>query len=405
MTLTGRPSGGPPRTDTPMFKRLAFAFALLSSTATAALAFETQAQAAWVYDLTTQTVLMDKNADVPRPPASMSKLMTLNLLFEALRDGRYSKDTTFGVSEKAWRMGGSKMFVKPDDRPTVEELIHGIIINSGNDACVVVAEGMDGSEDEFAKTMTARAQALGMTHAHFANSSGWPDPAQVMSASDLGLLAVRLITEFPEYYPYFAMTTYSYKDRVPANSQNRNPLLKIEGGDWKADGLKTGHTEEAGYGLVGSAVQSGGRRIVFVIMGLPTDKARAEEAERIANWAFREFSMKTLAKAGTRIAEADVFLGDAPKVGLVPAQDIERLLPAAAVNGMTAEVVYKGPIMAPVTAGTPIAELVVHIPEMAEARIPLVAETDVPKGGFVKQLSTAAQVLIKRFLPADAAAS
>ena len=184
-----------------------------------------------------------------------------------------------------------------------------------------------------------------------------------------------------------------------------NPLLKIEGGDWKADGLKTGHTEEAGYGLVGSAVQSGGRRIVFVIMGLPTDKSRAEEAERIANWAFREFSMKTIAKAGTRIAEADVWLGDAAKVGLVPAQDIERLLPAAAVNGMTAEVVYKGPIMAPVTAGTPIAELVVHIPEMAEARIPLVAETDVPKGGFVKQLSTAAQVLIKRFLPADDAAS
>ncbi|MFZ0096856.1 MAG: D-alanyl-D-alanine carboxypeptidase family protein, partial [Gemmobacter sp.] len=192
-----------------MLRRFSLALALIL-TSTPVWSFETQATAAWVYDVTTGTVLMDKNAQTPIPPASMSKLMTLNMLFEALSEGRYNKDTTFAVSEKAWKMGGSKMFVKPDDRPTVDELIHGIIVNSGNDACVVVAEGMAGSEDEFARKMTARAQELGMTNSHFSNASGWPDPDHRMSAHDLGLLAVRLIEEFPEYYPYFALDEYNY---------------------------------------------------------------------------------------------------------------------------------------------------------------------------------------------------
>ena len=387
-----------------MLRRFSLVLGLLLGS-TPAWAFETQATAAWVYDVTTQTVLMDKNADTPIPPASMSKLMTLNMLFEALQDGRYAKDTTFPVSEKAWKMGGSKMFVKPDDRPTVDELIHGIIINSGNDACVVVAEGMGGSEEAFAAKMTERARDLGMDNSHFANASGWPAPDHRMSAHDLGVLAVRLITEFPEFYPYFALTEYSYQGRVPANSQNRNPLLRIQGGDWKADGLKTGHTEEAGYGLVGSAVQDGGRRIVFVITGLSSDKARAEESERIANWAFREFVMKTLVKSGVKVAEADVWLGASETVGLVTAEDLERLIPAGAADKMTAEVVYNGPLKAPIAKGDQVAELVLRIPGLPDARVPLLAEADVPAGGFGKRLTTAAQVLFQRVFPAETPAT
>lgn len=390
-----------------MFKRLALALALISTSATAALAFETQARAAWVYDMTTGTVLMDVNAQTPMPPASMSKLMTLNMLFEKLRQGGddFNKSTTMSVSEKAWKMEGSRMFVEPADKPTVDELIHGIIINSGNDACVVVAENLGGSEESFAAKMSARAAELGMTHSHFANSSGMPDPGHKMSAEDLGLLAVRLISEFPEYYPYFALTDYNYKNRVPSNSRNRNPLLQIKGGNWKADGLKTGHTQEAGYGLVGSAVHDNGRRIVFVIMGLPSEKARAEESERIASWAFREFAMKTLAKAGTRVAEADVFMGDAAKVGLVPAADVAKLLPTEAFGRMSAEVVYTGPLKAPITKGDTLAELVVHVPGLPDARIPLVAETDVGSANVLQRLSTAAHVLFARFFAPQPTAS
>lgn len=390
-----------------MLKRLALALALIGTSASAALAFETQARAAWVYDLTTGTVLMDKNGQVPMPPASMSKLMTLNMLFEKVREGGpdFTRETTMPVSEKAWKMEGSRMFVEPADTPTVDELIHGIIINSGNDACVVVAESLGGTEESFAAKMNARAADLGMRNSTFANSSGMPDPGQKMSAEDLGLLAVRLITEFPEYYPYFALTDYNYKNRVPSNSRNRNPLLRIQGGNWHADGLKTGHTQEAGYGLVGSAVHDNGRRIVFVIMGLSSEKARAEESERLATWAFREFAMKTLARAGTRVAEADVFLGDVARVGLVPAADVEKLLPRESAAGMTAEVVYQGPVKAPIAKGDAVAELVVHIPGLPDARIPLVAETDVGTAGPLQRLTTAAQVLFARFFAPQPAAS
>lgn len=283
-----------------MFTRLRPVLTLiLILAATASQAFETRATAAWVYDVTTQTVLMDKNADTPLPPASMSKLMTINMLFEALRDGRVTMDTTFAVSSRAKAMGGSTMFLQESDRPTVDELIHGMIVNSGNDACVVVAEGLAGTEEAFAQQMTQRARALGMQHSVFANASGWPNPDHRMSMRDLGILAKRLILDFPEYYPIFAETTFNYKDRAPANASNRNPLLALGVG---ADGLKTGHTSEAGYGLVGSAAQ-GDRRVIFVITGLASEKDRAEEAERIVSWAFRQFAEKTLVTAGTRVAQ------------------------------------------------------------------------------------------------------
>ncbi len=380
---------------------LRFALALAATLiALPVQAFETRATAAWVFDATTDTVLLDKNAQMPLPPASMSKLMTLNMLFEALKDGRITMDTTFAVSTRAREMGGSTMFLNEQDRPTARDLIHGIIINSGNDACVVVAEGLAGTEEAFAAQMTERARALGMTQSVFANSSGWPDPQHRMSMRDLGIIAVRLIEEFPEEYRIFAETEFNYADRSEANRFNRNPLLDLGIG---ADGLKTGHTSEAGYGLVGSAKQ-GERRVVFVITGLESDVARAEEAERIVNWAFRQFVQKTVAKAGQRVAEASVWLGAEDSVGLVPAADVSLLVPALVQEGMTAEVVYTGPLAAPLPAGHPVAELIVHVPELPDARIPLVTETAVERAGVLRRLTTAAEVLTSRFLAeADAA--
>ncbi len=366
-----------------------------------ARAFETAATAAWVYDMTTGTVLMDKNADQPVPPASMSKLMTINMLFEALKDGRVTMDTTFAVSDKAVQMtrdGGSTMMLQHDDRPTVEELIHGMIINSGNDACVVVAEGLGGTEEAFAQQMTLRAPAIGLTNSTFINASGWPADGHRMSMRDLGILSKRLIEDFPEYYPVFGMTEYTYKDRSPDNRFNRNPLLKLGIG---ADGLKTGHTSEAGYGLVGSAKQ-GDRRIVFAITGLPSDQARAEEAERIVGWAFRQFSEKTVAKTGVRIAEAEVHLGDADMVGLVPAEDVKLLVPALVQDSVTAEVVYNGPLIAPVVKGSAVAELIIHAPDLPDRRVPLVAEADVGKAGFLKRVTTAAGTLYGDYLGSPA---
>lgn len=363
-----------------------------------ARAFETAATAAWVYDMSTQTVLMDKNADQPLPPASMSKLMTINMLFEALRDGRVTMETEFAVSSRAKAMGGSTMFLQETDRPTVSDLIHGMIVNSGNDACVVVAEGLAGTEEAFSAQMTERGRALGMTASNFANSSGWPDPEHRMSMRDLGILTQHLIEDFPEYYPIFAETEFNYKNRAPANARNRNPLLDLGVG---ADGLKTGHTQEAGYGLAGSAKQ-GNRRVIFVITGLPSEKARAEESERIVAWAFRQFSEKTVAKAGIRVAEAEVHLGDVDTVGLVPAEDVRLLVPALVQDSMTAEVIYKGPLLAPVAAGTPVAELIVHVPDLPDRRIPLVTEAAVGKAGFTKRLTTAAQVLYRQYLGSPA---
>ncbi|TAG14149.1 MAG: D-alanyl-D-alanine carboxypeptidase, partial [Rhodobacterales bacterium] len=290
--------------------RILLACLALVCAALPARAFDTQATAAWVYDMSTGTVLMDHNADAPVPPASMSKLMTINMLFEALRDGRVTMETEFAVSSRAKAMGGSTMFLQETDRPTVSELIHGMIINSGNDACVVVAEGLAGTEEAFSAQMTERGRALGMTASTFANASGWPDPNHRMSMRDLGILAQHLIEDFPEYYPIFAETEFNYKDRAPANARNRNPLLELGVG---ADGLKTGHTQEAGYGLVGSAKQ-GDRRVIFAITGLPSEQARAEESERIVAWAFRQFSEKTVAKTGVRVAEAEVHLGNADTV-------------------------------------------------------------------------------------------
>ena len=379
-----------------LLRRFSCLVTLVFLAALPARAFETAATHAWVYDMTTNTVLLDKQGDVAVPPASMSKLMTVEMLFEALTDGRVQMDTTFGVSAKAisyTAQGGSTMYLQQGDRPTVQELIQGMIVNSGNDACTVVAEGLEGSEEEFARKMTERAKTLGLEHSTFANSSGWPDPGQRMSMKDLGMLSVHIITTYPDLYPTFSQTEYNYKNRSPANANNRNPLLKLNIG---ADGLKTGHTEEAGYGMVGS-VKQGERRIVFAFNGLASDKDRAQEAERIANWAFRQFALKTVVAAGTEIAQADVFMGNAAKVGLVSDKDLRLLIPAGASGAVAADVVYTGPIKAPIAKGTKIADLVIHLPELPDQHVDLLAASDIGVAGFFDRVLVAFSQLRTRY--------
>ena len=356
--------------------------------------FETNARAAWVYDVTTGTVLFEKQADVPLPPASMSKLMTLNMLFEALQDGRVTLDTRFAVSSRAKAMGGSSMFLNEQDRPTVEELIRGIVVLSGNDACVVVAEGLAGSEDSFARLMNRRAPDIGLTGSTFANSSGWPNPTHRMTMHDLGVLATRLITQFPEYYGYFAETEFLFDGRTPDNRFNRNPLLALGIG---ADGLKTGHTREAGYGLVGSAVQ-GKRRVVFVLTGLNSERERAEESERVVNWSFRQFVEKTVIEKDTQVARADVWMGDQPDLGLVTGDEVTLLVSALSRDDLAAEIVYRSPLEAPITKGQQVARMIITRADLPSTEIPLYADRDIIRGGFLPRVRTAASVLFSTYV-------
>ncbi|THD76280.1 D-alanyl-D-alanine carboxypeptidase [Thalassobius vesicularis] len=380
-----------------MKNRLLRVLGALAASALLALpahAFDTKARSAFVIDQTTGTVLLNKNADVALPPASMSKLMTLYIAFEAIRDGRLTLDERLPVSAHAMSYGGSTMFLDTTDRVRVEDLLKGIIVLSGNDACAVIAEALspDGTEAGFARYMTQRAHQLGMSNSSFANSNGWPAAGHLMSTRDLALLANLLITDFPQFYPLFSQREFAFDGRAPQNKTNRNPLLGLGIG---ADGLKTGHTAEAGYGLVGSALQ-GDRRVIFVISGLDSVQARAEESEAIVNWAFRQFVHKSVAKAGTVIARADVWMGDEPRVGLVPAQDIALLLPVLEAKQVQAEVVYNGPVQAPVTKGQELGKLILQPNGMEAMEIPLVAERDVPKGGFISRVTTVAQLLLKR---------
>lgn len=357
-------------------------------------AFETAAKAAYVVDMGTGTVLLSKNADEPLPPASMSKLMTLYMAFEAIRDGRLSLDEKLPVSRHAMSYKGSTMFLDTTDRVSVEDLLRGIIVLSGNDASVVIAEALspDGTEAGFSRFMTTRAQQMGMTNSTFKNSNGWPSADHQMSMRDLGLLARRIIVDFPQFYPMFAETEFAFDGRAPQNKLNRNPLLKLGIG---ADGLKTGHTQAAGYGLVGSA-QQGDRRVIFVISGFETPAERAEEAEAIVNWAFRQFAENTLITANKAVALADVWMGDTPQVGLVTDADLTMLLPVLGGDKIPAEVIYTGPLQAPIAKGTPVGELVVTPEGMPETRVPLLAATDVARGGFAARIMTVSTILLKR---------
>ena len=388
-----------------MIRHLATLALLITSAAPlGAQTFDTRATAAYVLDHSTGIVLLEKNADDPLPPASMSKLMTLYMAFEAInplngQDPIVTVDDILPVSQHCMDYTGSTMFLDTTDRVRVEDLLRGVIVLSGNDASCVLAEGLSrsGTEAGFAQQMAVRARELGMMNSSFANSNGWPAAGQRMSMRDLGILADRLITDYPTFYPLFSERSFDYDGEHPANTQNRNPLLGLGIG---ADGLKTGHTSEAGYGLVGSAKQ-GDRRVIFVITGLDSAQARAEEAERIVNWAFRQFAQRDVARGGTRIAQAEVWMGDVPHVGLMLEEDLSLLVPTAGGAEIDAEVIFNGPIQAPITQGDTIAVLVIRLENLPETRVPLIADASVAAGGFSTRLRTAADVLVERVRTPD----
>ena len=355
--------------------------------ATPAAAIETTAREAFIVDAVTGRILLDKNADDSMPPASMSKIMTTYLVFERLKDGRISLDDELPVSEKAWRKGGSKMFVEVGKQVRVEDLLRGVIVQSGNDACIVLAEGLGGTEEAFAAEMTRKGREIGLTGSSFANATGWPDPNHRMTARDLATLAMRIITDFPEYYHYYDETEFTYAD---IRQSNRNPLLYKSLG---ADGLKTGHTEEAGYGLTASAVQ-GDRRVVLVLNGLESQKTRSEESARLIGWVFREFGNYTLFKAGDTVEDAGVWLGAAPTVPLIAEQDLTVTLSRRARFDMEVKVVYDGPIPAPLEVGQQIATLIVAAPGEETVEIPLVAGAAVERLGFVGRITASVKHLI-----------
>ena len=337
--------------------------------------------------MTTGSVLLEKNADELMPPASMSKIMTLYMAFERLRDGSLSLDDTFLVSAKAWRKGGSKMFVEVDKRVRVEDLLRGVIVSSGNDAAIVLAEGLAGTEELFAEEMTRRAREIGLEHSVFKNATGWPDPEHLMTARDLAILAQHTIENFPGLYPYYAETTFTYNG---IRQENRNPLLNKRTG---ADGLKTGHTQASGYGLTAS-VERDGRRLILVVNGLAGVRERATESARLIEWGFREFDTYALFKAGEVVEEAEVWLGEAARVPLVVASDVVVTLPRKARAEMTVAARYEGPIPAPIEAGAQVAKLVVSAPGIQPVEFPLVAGAGVERLGLFGRLSATINYLL-----------
>ena len=375
-------------------RRLRNALSILAAAGLAAVlasppvsAIETTAREAFLVDATTGRVLLDKNSDVSMPPASMSKIMTTYMVFERLKDGRLSLDDELPVSEKAWRMGGSKMFVEVGKTARVEDLLRGVIVQSGNDACIVLAEGLSGTEEAFAEEMTRKAREIGLTGSSFANATGWPDPNQRMTARDLATLAKRIIEDFPEYYHYYAETEFTYGG---IRQMNRNPLLYKSLG---ADGLKTGHTEEAGYGLTASVVQ-GERRIILVLNGLDSRKARGEESARLIGWAMREYDNYTLFKPGETVDEAPVWLGAAANVPLVMPEGATVTLSRKARRDMRVKVVYDAPIPAPLRAGQEVAKLIVAAPGEEPLEFPLMAGADVERLGIFGRITASLEYLV-----------
>lgn len=344
-------------------------------------AFKTQAKQAILVDLTTNQVLFRKAADEPMAPSSMAKLMTVYLLFDGLKNGQFKLDDELPVSKKAWRMRGSKMFVRVDTNVTIEDLIRGIVVHSGNDASVVVAEGLAGTEEAFAEQMNDKAKQIGLTGSHFTNATGWPDPEQFVTAEDIATLSRRLIEDFPGYYHYFAETSFQYGGLKAQG--NRNPLLYKS--NLGADGLKTGSTSAGGYGLAASA-QRAGRRLILVVNGLKSVRARASESERILNWGFRNFVAMTLFKAGDAVETAEVWLGARPSVPIETTQKVVVSLPRSARNSVTVTAVYEGPVPAPIAKGDRIGVLKVSAPGAAVLEFPLVAGADVAKASFFGRL-------------------
>jgi len=333
-------------------------------------------------DFATGEVLYCKECDVPVPPSSMTKLMTVELVFQRLKDGRLSLTDTFPVSERAWRQGlttnESKMFVELGSQVSVDDLLKGIIISSGGDACVVVAEALGGSEEGFADMMSARAAELGLTQSHFVNSHGLAEPGQHMSVRDLATLSAILIRDYPDHYYYFAIPDFTWSNiRQP----NRNLLLGRNG----VDGLKTGHTAAGGYGIATSAIRDG-RRLISVVNGLDSEAARNAEAGRLLDIGFREFRDYPLVAAGEVVGEVAVFGGAEDTVPVALVNPLHTIMSPDARAGMTVTLSYDGPVAAPIAAGQEVGMLTVSTPGKPDLSVPVVAAQAVESAGFVKNM-------------------
>ncbi|MEZ5829957.1 MAG: D-alanyl-D-alanine carboxypeptidase family protein [Dongiaceae bacterium] len=367
-------------------RRMTAALALAATSLLSPLAMaepvSTNAQHAYIVDFQTGAVLYDKMAEERLHPASMSKLMTIYMLFDAMKRGDVKPTDTFHVSKKAWAMQGSKMFVDIDSDIKVEDLIRGIIIQSGNDACIVVAEGLAGSEEALADRMNAKAKELGLLDSHFVNSTGWPDENHYMTARDIATLSRRLIVDFPDYYHYFGEKEFTWNG---IKQGNRNPLLYRTGSG--VDGLKTGHTDEAGFGVAASAVRDG-RRIIMVVHGLNGMQERADEAGQLLDWAFRETGNYTVAAKGAVLADAPVEYGSAATVPLTVSQDLVLTLPRSDRQKISAKAVVTTPIKAPLAAGQELGKLVVSAPNLPDFTYPLVAAQDVSEMGLGGRIFT-----------------
>jgi D-alanyl-D-alanine carboxypeptidase (penicillin-binding protein 5/6) len=336
---------------------------------------DTVAQWAYIEDFNTGATLLNKQADVEMPPSSMTKLMTAYIVYSRLKSGALHLDQMLPVSEAAWRTQGSKMFVELNGTIKVEDLIRGMIIQSGNDACIVLAEGIAGSEGQFVDIMNAEAKRLGLTHSVFRNCTGWPDPQHHMSARDICTLAKAIIRDFPEYYHYDSEKEYTYHGIV---QYNRNPLVQRG----LADGLKTGHTDAGGFGLVGSADRNG-RRVIMVLNGMPSKSARVEESIRLLNWSFANFENVTLFSSNDIIDNAPVYLGTRPSVPLVGGRDLVLTMPRSWREHAHVAVSYDQPVPAPVRSGTVLGKLVVSGQGVPQTEVPLLAGDDVPRMGVL----------------------
>jgi serine-type D-Ala-D-Ala carboxypeptidase (penicillin-binding protein 5/6) len=354
--------------------------------------FQTAAPYVILTDVDTGSVLYEKNADVPTPPSSMAKLMTTEVVFNELKQGRIKTDDEYMVSEDAWRRGGapshtSSMFAPIHSRVRVEDLLHGAIVMSGNDACIALAEGIAGNEPAFVTMMNNRAHELRLTKSYFTNATGLPDPAQKVSVRDLARLARHIIRTYPDYYRIFGEHEFTWNK---IRQQNRNPLLTMNIG---ADGLKTGFTNDGGYGLVGSTVQNG-TRLLVVVNGLKTAKERADEARKIIEFGYRGFEAKPLFEAGQIVGNAKLFGGASRSVPLVGEGPISVLMPKNAGERPTAKIVYSGPVPAPVKRGQQIANLNIYRGNLLVAEAPLFAAEDVARGNLPRRAFDAATELV-----------
>ncbi len=375
----------------PVLPFVAFALAAAPVTA-AAPPYQSVAPVAYLVDLSSGAVLYARDADRRMPPASMAKMMTVYVVFDMIKKGELKLDQTYAVRPETWQRwhgpaAGSTMFLSVGENVSVENLLNGIVTLSGNDACVVLAEGISGTEEAFAARMNQAAKRIGLTNSNFGNSNGWPDEGRTYTtARDLARLAAATIEEHPALYKkFYSLPSFTWGKTLGAGAAitqaNRDPLLGRVAG---ADGLKTGHTEEAGYGFTGSAEQSG-RRLVMVVAGLTSFNQRIEESVRFIDWGFKAWSTKALLAKGQKIETADVQLGDAATVGLVAPRALAVTMPAGSMTGMKVKVVYNGPVKAPIAAGQHIADLVVETPSTPPQVMPLVAETAVGEAGFFRR--------------------